>query len=204
MSSVAVEAADEIEPAKETVCVLGLGTVGLPLAVAFAAAGMRVIGVDTDTRLIDDLGNHRFYPFDAHLASAISANPQRLRFGATLPAPGIARTYMLAVGTPVDTEHRFNPAQLEAAMSALIGRLRPGDLIILRSTVPIGTTRALSDRVAAMVGDVDFACCPDRSVTGDTYREIHRLPPDRRRYDAAGASTRRRTFRTSRYRGGLR
>jgi UDP-N-acetyl-D-mannosaminuronic acid dehydrogenase len=185
MSCTAVDSAGEIEQAQETICVLGLGTVGLSLAVAFAAGGLRVIGVDRDAQLVDDLINGRIYHCDPHLTSAISATARRPCFAAMLPRPGMARIYILAVGTPVDAEHRLDGDQLDAAISALITRLRPGDLVIMRSTVPIGTTRAVSDRVAATVGDVDFACCPDRSITGDTFREIHRVP------QIVGGTTRR-------------
>ena len=175
MSCAAADLAGEIEQAQPAICVLGLGTVGLPLAVAFAIGGLDVIGMDRDAQLVDDLVNGRIEHCDPHLASAISA-AGRLCFTATLPPSGKAQIHVLAVGTPVDAQHGFDSDQLDAAISALITRLRPGDLVILRSTVPIGTTRAMSDRVAATVRGVDFACCPDRSITGDTFREIHRLP----------------------------
>jgi UDP-N-acetyl-D-mannosaminuronic acid dehydrogenase len=176
MSCAADESAGEIEHAKEAICVVGLGTVGLSLGVALAAAGLRVIGVDRNTQLIDDLINGRTYHYDPNLTSAIFATAGRLCFAASLPQPGVAAIYILAVGTPIDAEHALDGDQLDAAISALITRLRPGDLVIMRSTVPIGTTRVVSDRVSGTVGDVDFACCPDRSLTGDTFREIHRLP----------------------------
>ncbi len=177
MSCTVVESAREVEQAQETICVVGLGTVGLSLAVAFAAAGLRVIGVDRNAELVDDCNNGRIYHCDSHLSSAMFATAGPPCFAATLPQPEKGRIiYILAVGTPVGAEHGFDGNQLNAAIAELITRLRPGDLVIMRSTVPIGTTRAVSNRVAATVGDVDFACCPDRSISGDTFREIHRLP----------------------------
>jgi UDP-N-acetyl-D-mannosaminuronic acid dehydrogenase len=175
MSWTAGDLAGEAEPTKETVCVLGLGTVGLPLAVAFAGT-TRVIGVDRDAQRVDDLNNGRIYDCDPHLTSAFFARDPRPFFIATLPPPRVAQIYVFAVGTPGDAEHGLDGDQLDAAISALVPRLQPCDLVIMRSTVPIGTTRALAARIAATVSDVDVACCPDCSITGETFRELHRLP----------------------------
>jgi nucleotide sugar dehydrogenase len=94
-----------------------------------------------------------------------------------LPQPGNAGIYVISVDTPVDVEREFVRTHFDAAFATLATRLRPGDLVIVRSTVPIGTTRALAEGFATGgISEVDVACCPDRSVGGDVFGEIHRLP----------------------------
>jgi UDP-N-acetyl-D-mannosaminuronic acid dehydrogenase len=157
-----------------TICVLGLGPVGLGLAAAFAARGLKVIGVDKNQQLIDDLIRVRTRHPDECLAAAVAAAPQ-LKFAASLPQATAARTYVVAVGTPANADHSFVHAQLDEAVAGLAAQVQDGDLVVMRSTVPLGTTRAMARRLAE-VADVDVASCPDRSIAGDVFNEVHRLP----------------------------
>src|SRR5262245_44380920 len=77
-----------MQSTNETICVLGLGAVGLPLAAAFAARGRRVIGVDRDPQLIDDLLRGQLRHRDAGISAALASASERLRFATVLPQPG--------------------------------------------------------------------------------------------------------------------
>lgn len=161
------------EQTKVTVCIFGLGLVGLPLAALLVAREFTVIGVDTDTALVAALqsGDARHHHGDGVRAALIAA-AGRIRFTTRSPVPGRAEIYVVAVATPADAERGFDRRQFDEVSEALERCVRPRDLVIVRSTVPIGATRELASRLA----DVDVACCPDRSVAGNVFDDIQHLP----------------------------
>ncbi len=156
-----------------TVCVLGLGLVGLPLAALFASRQSTVIGVDTDEALVADLRSGRARRLHGDGVHAVlTAAAGRIRFTTRPPIAGCAGIYVVAVATPADAERGFDRRQFDDVALTLERCVRPGDLVIMRSTAPIGATRQLARRLP----DVDVACCPDRSVAGNIFDDIQHLP----------------------------
>jgi len=124
------------------VVVIGCGAIGLPLATALARAGLSVLGVDTDAARLAELQAGRTDLVEPGLAEALreGLGQGRLAFAENLGAVERERAYIVAVPTPILIDGAFDKAPLEAAMAAIAAAARPGDLVCIRSTVPIGAT----------------------------------------------------------------
>ena len=155
--------------------ILGLGYVGLPLALAFARAGQSVVGFDTDDARVADLqeGTDRNDP-DARRVQlpdrlAVTSNPADL---------AEANTFIIAVPTPIDTDRRPDLTPLEAAARTVGGVIRPGSLVIVESTVHPGATEEIvGPLVAATSGlsaHVEFKLgySPERINPGDATHAL--------------------------------
>jgi len=161
------------------ICVVGgAGHVGLPLALAFAAAGQRVIVNDLNTEVMARIakGEMPFIEYGAEplLAEALSAG--RLTFSANTADVGRARHVIVAIGTPVD--EYLNP-KLRALLD-LFESLRPhldsSQTIIIRSTVFPRTCRQLERLLSADGRTWKVAYCPERIAQGYAIRELRELP----------------------------
>src|SRR6185312_7575609 len=160
----------------DEIAVIGCGAIGLPVAAALAARGARVAGVDVDPAKLARLAQGESELVDAGLAEALRAalTAGRLTFADRLARADGARTYVVATPTPATPDGRYDPGAIQAALAAIGGVACAGDLVCIRSTVPIGTTRAAA--AAFAVSGVGFAACPDRSVAGDAYGEQFTVP----------------------------
>jgi UDP-N-acetyl-D-mannosaminuronic acid dehydrogenase len=153
----------------DTAVVVGLGGIGLPFAVALAGRGVRVTGFDCDAAKVARLAAGVCDLLDEGLESAFRA---ALASGALTVADHLApadrpRAYVICAPTPVDPEtERFDPAALEAAMASVAAAARDGDLVMIRSTVPVGTLRRFA---GGMSRTLLFAACPDRTLAGRAY-----------------------------------
>jgi UDP-N-acetyl-D-mannosaminuronic acid dehydrogenase len=160
------------------VAVVGLGYVGLPLAVSMARAGIEVLGVDTDPAVRHAV-DRREPPFEEPgLAEALRAVPRdRLTVAGALPERPPSAV-VLCVGTPVGPEaNQPDLRQLNAAVAGVAARIAEDTLVVIRSTVPVGTCRrhvlpALRSAVAAPL----LACCPERTIQGRAMAELGSLP----------------------------
>jgi UDP-N-acetyl-D-mannosaminuronic acid dehydrogenase len=158
------------------VCVLGLGYVGLPTASLFANAGFYVLGVDVDPRVVDMLRTGQTRLEEAGLATLVSAavNSGNL-VTATEPEPSDA--FLICVPTPVTPTKGADLAAVESAARSILRVLRPGALVILESTSPVGTTRDVVGHILAESGmepgrDFDLCYCPERVLPGNTVSEL--------------------------------
>jgi nucleotide sugar dehydrogenase len=158
------------------VVVIGCGAIGLPLAVALASVGKRVLGVDSDGAKVAGLCAGRSELVDAGLAPSLreALADGRLAFAAALGAADRAPTYVIAVPTPSAPDGAFDKASLERALAAIGGIARQGDLVCIRSTLPMGATRTLAAAFGGL--GLGFAACPDRSIAGAAYEEQFTVP----------------------------
>jgi len=177
------------------VVVLGCGAIGLPLAVALASRGVRVTGFDIDREKVRFLRTGALGLLDEGLADALNA---ALRSGAiaftdALEAAAADRAYIIATPTPVDENGRFIEAPLRQAMASVESVARDGELVVVRSTTPVGTLRSLSE---ASRRSLAFAACPDRSVSGRAFAEQFTVPHLIGGLDAAAGEAARGLFAT--------
>ena len=156
--------------------IVGAGHLGLPLAAALIKAGLIVDVLDTDKRLIDDLGRGR-YGREPGVAEALRAGRRRLRLHDKPPAE-LPRVVVLCVGTPYDrTSNRPDLSQVSAAVDALTPGLTGKSLLIVKSTMPVGGTREIAERIKRRCGTTPLiAYCPDRVIEGVALDELPRLP----------------------------
>lgn len=174
------------------VAVVGLGYVGLTLAVALAEAGMRVAGVEANPEVRAAVAAGRAPFAESGLAPALARQTGR----GLAVAPEIPRgvpTVFLCVATPVDpppqasqtsqiphsprTPRQPRLEQLLRAAEQVRDAMDPATLVIVRSTVPVGTTVGLvAPILAAAVAEPLLAMCPERTIQGRALAELRTLP----------------------------
>jgi UDP-N-acetyl-D-mannosaminuronic acid dehydrogenase len=163
------------------VAVIGLGRVGLPLALAFADAGLEVIGVDNDPSRIEALRAGRM-PFDEPGAQEILERvSSRLTLGERAEDAAPARHIVLTLGTPAMSHIEIDLRQIRAVLDDLLPHLRPGHAIHLRSTIAPDTTDFVAGYLAKHRGfvigeEVFVAHVPERIASAKFFEEISTLP----------------------------
>src|ERR1700742_876196 len=137
----------------QTVEVIGLGYIGLPTAALIASRGMQVIGVDTNEHVVRTVAAGTIHisepDLDGLVAKVVSTGALT-----TSNKPQPADVFMIAVPTPIDRNNRPDLTMVNAAVDSIIDVLAPGNLVILESTSPIGTTEGIAARISAKRPDL--------------------------------------------------
>ncbi|MEV4315576.1 nucleotide sugar dehydrogenase [Actinocrispum sp. NPDC049592] len=163
----------------EYVTVVGLGYVGLPLAVSLAAAGVQVAGVEANPAVRDAVQARQAPFFEPGLDEALRGLPDgMLTVAESPPTGGPPRAIIICVGTPTDPETlRPDLTQLRAAADVAAGHMGEDTLVVVRSTVPVGTSRSLVlPRLRAKADRPMLAFCPERLIQGTALAEMRSLP----------------------------
>ncbi|HVW19535.1 MAG TPA: nucleotide sugar dehydrogenase [Solirubrobacteraceae bacterium] len=165
------------------VSVIGLGRVGLPLALSFADRGLRVVGVDVDRARLDALRDGRM-PFQE--PGAQEALDRVLPSGRLTLTDEVARAaraehVVVTVGTPSFSHIEIDMSEIRSVLDELLGVLAPGHSLILRSTIAPGTTDFVAGYVARRRGlrvgeELFVAHAPERIAAGRFFEEIDSLP----------------------------
>ena len=132
------------------VSVIGLGRVGLPLALCFADAGLTVLGVDKDTDRLDAVRSGRM-PFKEPGADELLSRVT-LDLSAHAADAAQADAIVLTLGTPSFSHIEIDIRDIRSALDDLLAHLRPGQTIVLRSTVAPGTTDFVAGYIAKHLG----------------------------------------------------
>lgn len=166
------------------ITVIGLGYVGLTLALTLADRGYFVAGVDVDKKKVEMLNRGELYVHEIGLPILFKEHFNRNFVVATEILEG-GDVFIVSVGTPVNTSDGVavpNLDHLQSACEMIGGKLGMGALVILRSTVPIGTTKKfvqpLLEKISGLIAGTDFhlAFAPERTVEGNALRELLELP----------------------------
>lgn len=162
---------------KKTVCVVGLGYIGLPTAALLASSGYHVVGVDLSQHAVDTINQGRIHivepDLDAFVRSAVSA--KRLQAYTT---PQSGDIYMICVPTPFHEDAgipRPNIDYVLAATRSVAPFVKSGDMVILESTSPVGTTEAMArvlSEAGADTAGLHIAYCPERVLPGRIMTEL--------------------------------
>jgi UDP-N-acetyl-D-mannosaminuronic acid dehydrogenase len=165
------------------ISVIGLGRIGLPLALSFADRGARVLGVDHDTGMLDSIRAGRMPFVEAGTQELLDRVASTGRLELTERAADAARAddIVITIGTPSFSHVESDLRQVRAALDDLLPLLRPGHALILRSTIAPGTTEFvagyLEKRRGLRVGEEVFvAHAPERIAAGRFLEEIATLP----------------------------
>ncbi|MDF7661009.1 UDP-N-acetyl-D-mannosamine dehydrogenase [Erwiniaceae bacterium L1_54_6] len=166
----------------QTISVIGLGYIGLPTAAVFASRGINVVGVDINARAVDTINRGEIHIVEPELGDVVrdAVNSGHLR--ATMQAEA-ADAFLIAVPTPFIGDHQPDLSFVQAAADAIASVLKAGDLVILESTSPVGTTEQLAEWLAAARPDLRFpqhgdtvdvaiAYCPERVLPGKVMVEL--------------------------------
>ena len=160
------------------IAVIGCGAVGLPIAVAFASRGAEVLGVDHDAQLVTRLASGTSELLDDGLEDALrrSLAAGNIRFAHSLNQRAGRRMFVLAVPTPVDEQGRWKREAIDDAFGQALLGAADDDLLVVKSTVPVGTSRSLAMAANRDGRTLHVAACPDRSISGMSFREQFAIP----------------------------
>ncbi|MBA8792691.1 UDP-N-acetyl-D-mannosaminuronic acid dehydrogenase [Friedmanniella endophytica] len=165
------------------VAVVGLGYIGLPTAVVLATRGVDVVGVDVNPATVDAV-EHGQVPFvEPDLAVGVTGAVAMGRLKATTEVPS-ADAYIIAVPTPFNPDHTADLSYVRSAVESVAPKLRGGEVVVIESTSPPGTTETVSRWLGELrpdlrmphategIPDVFLAHCPERVLPGRIMVEM--------------------------------
>ncbi len=160
----------------QTLCVLGLGYIGLPTASTFATHGLKVIGVDTNSAVVESLNNGKVHIFEPGLRTLVQA---AIRSGNLVvkDQPQPTDAFIITVPTPFKEDKLADLDFVTAAAKAITPHLIKGNLVILESTSPPRTTVDIVAPILEKSGltagkDFHLAYSPERVLPGQILKEL--------------------------------
>ncbi|HJU70327.1 MAG TPA: UDP-N-acetyl-D-mannosamine dehydrogenase [Paucimonas sp.] len=173
------------QPKAATISVIGLGYIGLPTAAMFASRKVSVIGVDINQHAVDTINQGQIHIVEPELDMIVhAAVTEGYLRASTRPEP--ADAFLIAVPTPFKGDHEPDLSYVRAAAESIAPVLKKGDIVILESTSPVGTTEHMLQWLVAARPDLCFpvedsinsdvdinvAYCPERVLPGHVIREL--------------------------------
>jgi len=168
---------------KPDVCVVGLGYIGLPTAAVIARAGCKVLGIDISQKVVDTINRGEIHIEEVDLDGLVQGVVARGLLSASTQVAS-ADVFVIAVPTPFDKDHAPDISYVLAAGRSVAAVLKVGDVVILESTSPVGTTEELRDLIAELrpdlkvpgktreTPDISIAYCPERVLPGKILEEL--------------------------------
>ncbi|MFY7865552.1 UDP-N-acetyl-D-mannosamine dehydrogenase [Roseateles sp.] len=166
-----------------TISMIGLGYIGLPTATMFASRKKTVIGVDVNEHAVNTINQGRIHIVEPELDMLVRAAVSEGHLRATLK-PEPADAFLIAVPTPFKDGHKPDVSYVEAAARSIAPVLAKGNLVVLESTSPVGTTEQMAQwlaearpdltfpQQAGEAADVQVAYCPERVLPGKVVHEL--------------------------------
>ena len=157
------------------VVTIGLGYIGLPTSALIASHGTNVLGVDINQSVVDTINQGEIHIVEPDLAEIVSAAVSNGNLKASIKAIP-AEVYLIVVPTPFKGNHEPDISFVESATKGVIPLLKKGDLYIIESTSPIGTTEKMQELIFAsrpeLEGAIHIAYCPERVLPGNVMHEL--------------------------------
>ena len=160
-----------------TVCVIGLGYIGLPTAALLASCGYEVYGMDVNHHAVETINKGEIHIVEPELDGFVKSAVDMGRLKASTEVTP-ADVYMICVPTPFRTDKNQPEPDLsyvEAAAKNITPFIKSGDLVILESTSPVGATEIVADLMAeggVNLNEISVAYCPERVLPGKIMREL--------------------------------
>lgn len=169
-------------PEFQKVVVIGLGYIGLPTAALIASRGMQVVGVDTNPDIVKTVASGAIHIAEPDLDGLVQKVVSNGSLIVTME-PEKADVFMIAVPTPIDSANRPDLSCVMAAVERIADLLAPGNLIILESTSPVGTTERIAKKIMERRPDlsvgppnggasISVTYCPERVLPGRILSEL--------------------------------
>ncbi|MGX1459193.1 UDP-N-acetyl-D-mannosaminuronic acid dehydrogenase [Bacillus thuringiensis] len=168
----------------EKICVVGLGYIGLPTASLLATKGFQVYGVDVNESAVEMINSGKVHIYEPDLDIMVKAAVQSGNLKAGI-VPETSDIFILAVPTPFKGDHKPDLTYVEQATKTIAPYIKPGDLVILESTSPVGTTEkvtewileeredlTVTEEINSNKGVFFVAHCPERVLPGHILREL--------------------------------
>jgi len=170
----------------KSICVFGLGYIGLPTAAMFAHHGANVVGVDVNPHAVETINQGKIHIVEPGLEAIVKQAVDNGKLKASL-TPVHSDAYLIAVPTPFKgDDHEPDLSYIQAVSKALAPLLEKGDIVILESTSPVGATEKMVEWLAEARRDLTFpkyyepdieadifvAYCPERVLPGKVVEEL--------------------------------
>lgn len=157
-------------------CFIGLGYIGLPTAIIAASQGnIKVTGVDINPRVVDMTNRGKLHIVEPGIEAMLKEVVETGMLKAST-TPETADAYFIVVPTPFKENHQPDISFVEAATRSVIPLLKEGDLYVIESTSPVGTTEAMAELIFAMRPElkdkIHIAYCPERVLPGNVIYEL--------------------------------
>jgi len=157
------------------VTTIGLGYIGLPTSALIASHQVKVWGVDINPKVVETLNQGKIHIVEPDLEEILAKAVEEDFFKADTQ-PREADTYLIVVPTPFKGNHEPDISYVEAATKAVIPLLKKGDLYIIESTSPVGTTEKMMKLIYTdrpeLEGEIHIAYCPERVLPGNVMHEL--------------------------------
>ena len=159
-------------------CFIGLGYIGLPSALLFAESGFEVLGVDIKEEVIKNLNSRRSHINEPFVEKMLKDSINQKKLIVT-NKPTFADAFFITVPTPIINLNGKKEPNLQfvyTAINSIIPYIKEGNMIILESTSPVGTTDNISELILEKTGfkkeDIFIAYCPERVLPGNIIYEL--------------------------------
>lgn len=159
-----------------TLCIVGLGYIGLPTATMFASHGVKVVGVDISQKAIDTINQGKAHIIEPDLDQAVKEAVASGNLKAQL-TPEVCDYYIICVPTPFKEQPGIPDPDISFVLDAaekIAPFLRDGAVIIIESTSPVGTTETVDEllRERGVTANYHLAYCPERVLPGQILKEL--------------------------------
>jgi UDP-N-acetyl-D-mannosaminuronic acid dehydrogenase len=156
-------------------CFMGLGYIGLPTAIIAASNGVDVLGVDVNPDVVAKTNGKHLHFVEPGLQQMLEKVIDSGKLRADVK-PAVCDAYFIVVPTPFKGDHQPDVSYVEAATRTIIPLLKQGDLFVIESTSPVGTTEAMAEIIyqqrPELQGLIHIAYCPERVLPGNVIYEL--------------------------------
>jgi UDP-N-acetyl-D-mannosaminuronic acid dehydrogenase len=157
------------------VVMMGLGYIGLPTAALIASRGIQVQGIDVNQSVVDTINSGKIHIVEPALDGLVKHVVENGLLKANI-TPDYADVFLIAVPTPFKGDHEPDLKYVESATRMIIPNLKEGNLFILESTSPVGTTdkmaKIIFEERPELKGKINIAYCPERVLPGNVIYEL--------------------------------
>lgn len=154
---------------------MGLGYIGLPTAIIAASSGIEVHGVDVNPEVVAKTNGKELHFVEPGLQQMLERVVDSGMFHADVK-PTVCDAYFVVVPTPFKGDHQPDVSYVEAATRTLVPLLKQGDLFVIESTSPVGTTEMMAEIIfqnrPELQGKIHIAYCPERVLPGNVIYEL--------------------------------
>lgn len=156
-------------------CFMGLGYIGLPTAIIAAKHGVEIVGVDINPKVVEMTNKGKLHIIEPGMEEMLQ---EVVKSGAlhASTTPEVSDAYFMVVPTPFKGDHEPDISYVEAATRAVLPLLKEGDLYVIESTSPVGTTEMMAKIIFAerpeLEGKIYIAYCPERVLPGNVIFEL--------------------------------
>ena len=156
-------------------CFMGLGYIGLPTAIIAAKHGVKITGVDINQKVVDMTNQGKIHIVEPGL-QALCEEVVKSGMLKASTAPGVSDAYFIVVPTPFKGNHEPDISYVDNATRMVIPLLKKGDLFVIESTSPVGTTEKMAQVIFSerpeLKGNISIAYCPERVLPGNVIYEL--------------------------------